>query len=90
MCSSALKVALQTRRWRISLQIYADTIHPASGHMAVCTAVGSALWSLHGPTDFPQTQKSVETEAGQLFQTSPVASRSGAATLLRAAHASLA
>lgn len=49
--SSALKVALKTRRWCISLQIYADTIHPSDEHMAIRTGACSALWSLPCPTD---------------------------------------
>lgn len=51
ICSSALKVRLKTRRWCISLQIYADTIHPSNEHTAICTGASSALWTLPCPTD---------------------------------------
>lgn len=37
MRSSALKVPLKTRRWRVSLQIYADVIHPPNEYMAIST-----------------------------------------------------
>lgn len=37
MRSSALKVPLKTRRWRVSLQIYADVIHPPNEYTAIST-----------------------------------------------------